>query len=64
MSEHLPILIVLCPLVGALVVPLVARVSTSASRALTVLATLSSLACALAALRAVLVGDEYHGFNR
>ena len=60
MSEHLPILIVLCPLVGALVVPLVARVSTSASRALTVLATLSSLACALAALRAVLVGDDWH----
>ena len=60
MSEHLPILIVLCPLVGALVVPLVARVSTRASRALTVLATLSSLACALAALRAVLVGDDWH----
>ncbi len=60
MSEHLPILIVLCPLVGALVVPLAARVSTRASRALTVLATLSSLACAVAALRAVLVGDDWH----
>ncbi|HIE92578.1 MAG TPA: hypothetical protein EYQ83_06810 [Acidobacteria bacterium] len=60
MSEHLPILIVLCPLVGALVVPLVARVSLRASRALTVVATLSSLACALAALRMVLDGDDWH----
>jgi len=59
-SEHLPILIVLCPLVGALVVPLVARVSLRASRALTVVATLSSLACALAALRMVLDGDDWH----
>ena len=60
MSRHLPILIVLCPLVGALVVPLVGRVSVRAARGLTVLATLSSLACAIAALREVLAGDDWH----
>ncbi len=54
MSEHLPILIVVCPLLAALLVPLVARTSAGLARALTVLATAVSLLFALAALRVVL----------
>lgn len=54
MSRHLPVLIVLFPLIGALVVPLAARVSARTARAFTVLMTLLSLASAVAALAMVL----------
>jgi len=59
-TQHLPILIVLCPLAAALVVPLVARASARAARALTMLATLASLVCAVAALRVALNEGDWH----
>ncbi len=60
MSDHLPILIVICPLVAALVVPLVARLSVRLSRAVTVVASAAALVCALASLGAVLDRGVWH----
>lgn len=60
MSDHLPILIVVCPLVSALLVPLAARLSIRLSRAVTVVASAAALACALAALGAVLDRGVWH----
>ena len=60
MSEHLPILIVVCPLVAALVVPLAARVSPPLARGLAVLAPAVALGCAAAALRVSLDRGAWH----
>ena len=60
MSDHLPILIVICPLVAALLVPLVARLSVRLSRVVTVAASAAALVCALASLRAVLDRGVWH----
>ena len=60
MSDHLPILIVICPLVAALLVPLAARLSVRLSRVVTVVASAAALVCAVAALRAVLDRGVWH----
>ena len=60
MSAHLPILIVVCPMAAALVVPLVGRVSARLARGLTVAAPAVALGCAVMALRVVLDSGPWH----
>ena len=60
MSAHLPILIVICPLAAALVVPLVARVSALLARGITVAAPAGALVCAVEALRVALDRGPWH----
>ena len=60
MSAHLPILIVICPLVAALVVPLLGRVSARLARGITVAAPAVALGCAVMALRVALHSGPWH----
>ncbi|HJN44367.1 MAG: hypothetical protein CL477_04280 [Acidobacteria bacterium] len=60
MSEHLPILIVLCPLAAALLVPLAARLSPRLARGIAVAAPVGALVCAVAALRVALDRGPWH----
>ena len=60
MTAHLPILIVVVPLIAALLAPLVCRVSVRVTRLLTVLAPAVSLAASVAALRAALRDGPWH----
>ena len=60
MSEHLPILIVVCPMAAALVVPLVARVSARLARGLAIAAPIGALGCAVGALRVALDRGPWH----
>ena len=54
MTAHLPVLIVVIPLVAAIVTPLLARLSSRWSRALTIGALTAAHVCSLAALSRVL----------
>ena len=60
MSAHLPILIVVCPMVTALVVPLASRVSARLARGITVAALAVALVCAVLALRVALDSGPWH----
>ena len=60
MSQHLPILIVLAPLLAAVLVPLATRVSPRLARGLTIVAPLTALVCAVAALRVALDEGPWH----
>ncbi len=60
MSAHLPILIVICPMVAALVVPLVGRVSAGLARGITVAAPAVALGSAVMALRVALDSGPWH----
>lgn len=62
MSDHLPVLIVIVPLLAALAMPLVARLSRRAARGLAILAPAAATLCALGALaRARAIGPwHYH----
>ena len=60
MSAHLPILIVVCPMVAALIAPLVGRVSARLARGLTVAAPAVALGCAVMALRTALDSGPWH----
>lgn len=60
MTAHLPILIVVTPLLAALLAPLVSRVSVRLVRGLTILATTVSLILAVAALRIALRDGAWH----
>ncbi len=54
MSAHLPILIVVCPMIAALVVPLLGQVSARLARGVTVVTPAVALVCAVGALRVAL----------
>ncbi len=60
MSAHLPILIVICPIVAALLVPLVSRFSGRLARGITVAAPAVALGCAVQALRVALASGPWH----
>ncbi|MEE8130093.1 MAG: proton-conducting transporter membrane subunit, partial [Vicinamibacterales bacterium] len=60
MSAHLPILIVICPMVAALLVPLVGRVSARLARGIAVGAPAVALVCAVMALGVVLDSGPWH----
>jgi len=59
-SAHLPILIVVCPMIAALVVPLVGRVSARLAHGITVVASAVALVCAVMALRVALDSGPWH----
>lgn len=60
MSAHLPILIVVCPMVAAMLVPLVGRISARVARGITVAAPAVALGCAVTALRVALDSGPWH----
>jgi len=59
-TAHLPILIVVCPMIAALVVPLVGRVSARLAHGITVVAPAVALVCAVMALRVALDSGPWH----
>ena len=60
MTAHLPVLIVVIPLVAAIATPLLARFSSRWSRALTIGALTGAHICSLAALSRVLTTGTWH----
>ena len=60
MTAHLPVLIVVIPLLAAIVTPLLARLSPRLSRGLTIGAQAAALTCSLAALSHVLGEGTLH----
>ena len=60
MTAHLPVLIVLFPLLAALVAPLTSRLSVRLTRALTIVAPACSLAASVAALRVAVDRGPWH----
>ena len=60
MTLHLPILIVICPMVAALLVPLAHRLSARLARGIAIAAPAAALVCAVAALRIVLDRGPWH----
>ena len=60
MTAHLPVLIVVIPLMTAAMIPLVARLSTRAARALSIIAYVAIFGCAVSALLRVLDGSPWH----
>ena len=59
MSAHLPVLMVVLPLAGAVVVPVVGLASARAARALALLALVLAHLCAVGALRVVLANGTW-----